>query len=43
LLASSEHYRFVISSLEDEEAREATERERQKNDRTEQDREEVAK
>jgi ATP-binding cassette subfamily B protein len=42
LLASSEHYRFVISSLEDEEAREATERERQKNDRTEQDREEVA-
>ena len=41
LLASSEHYRFVISSLEDEEAREATERERQKNDRT--DREEVKK
>jgi ATP-binding cassette subfamily B protein len=34
LLASSEHYRFVISSLEDEEAREAVERERQKNDRT---------
>jgi ATP-binding cassette subfamily B protein len=41
LLASSEHYRFVISSLEDEEAREAIERERQQNDRT--DREEVKK
>jgi ATP-binding cassette subfamily B protein len=41
LLASNEHYRFVISSLEDEEAREATERARQKNDRT--DREEVKK
>ena len=41
LLASSEHYRFVISSLEDEEAREAIERERQQNDRT--DREEVTK
>ena len=34
LLASNEHYRFVISSLEDEEAREAIERERQQNDRT---------
>ncbi|HEX4057367.1 MAG TPA: ABC transporter ATP-binding protein [Galbitalea sp.] len=43
LLATSDHYRFVISSLEDEEAREATERERQKNDSTEQDREGVAK
>ncbi|HEY5229999.1 MAG TPA: ABC transporter ATP-binding protein, partial [Galbitalea sp.] len=41
LLASNEHYRFVISSLEDEEAREAIERERQQNDRT--DREEVKK
>jgi ATP-binding cassette subfamily B protein len=41
LLASSEHYRFVISSLEDEEAREAIERERQQNDRT--DREGVKK
>src|SRR5580698_7236485 len=43
LLASSEHYRFVISSLEDEEAREAAERERQDNDRTNKDREGVAK
>jgi ATP-binding cassette subfamily B protein len=34
LLASSDHYRFVISSLEDEEAREAAERDRQENDRT---------
>jgi ATP-binding cassette subfamily B protein len=34
LLASNDHYRFVISSLEDEEAREAAERERQDNDRT---------
>ncbi|MDQ1574093.1 MAG: ATP-binding cassette, subfamily bacterial, partial [Actinomycetota bacterium] len=34
LLASSDHYRFVISSLEDEEAREAIERARQENDRT---------
>jgi ATP-binding cassette, subfamily B, bacterial len=41
LLASSEHYRFVISSLEDEEAREAIERDRQRKDRT--DREEVTK
>jgi ATP-binding cassette subfamily B protein len=41
LLASSDHYRFVISSLEDEEAREAIERERHENDRT--DREEVKK
>ncbi len=41
LLASSEHYRFVISSLEDEEARDAVERERQQNDRT--GREEVKK
>jgi ATP-binding cassette subfamily B protein len=41
LLASSDHYRFVISSLEDEEAREAVERERQDQDRT--DREEVAR
>jgi ATP-binding cassette subfamily B protein len=41
LLASSDHYRFVISSLEDEEAREALERDRQKNDRT--DREGVTK
>jgi ATP-binding cassette subfamily B protein len=41
LLASNDHYRFVISSLEDEEAREAIERERQKNDRT--DRDEVKK
>jgi ATP-binding cassette, subfamily B, bacterial len=37
LLASNDHYRFVISSLEDEEAREAIERERQKNDRTDPD------
>ena len=41
LLASSDHYRFVISSLEDEEAREALERDRQNNDRT--DREGVTK
>jgi ATP-binding cassette subfamily B protein len=34
LLASSDHYRFVISSLEDEEAREAAERVRQDHDRT---------
>jgi ATP-binding cassette, subfamily B, bacterial len=34
LLASSDHYRFVISSLEDEEAREAAERQRHDNDRT---------
>ena len=34
LLASNDHYRFVISSLEDEEAREAAERNRQENDRT---------
>jgi ATP-binding cassette subfamily B protein len=34
LLASSDHYRFVISSLEDEVAREAAERDRQDNDRT---------
>jgi ATP-binding cassette subfamily B protein len=33
LLASNDHYRFVISSLEDEEAREAVERERHRNDR----------
>jgi ATP-binding cassette, subfamily B, bacterial len=37
LLASSDHYRFVISSLEDEEARESIERERRKNDRTDPD------
>jgi ATP-binding cassette subfamily B protein len=43
LLASSEHYRFVISSLEDEEAREELERQRQRNDRTNNEREEVAK
>jgi ATP-binding cassette, subfamily B, bacterial len=42
LLASSDHYRFVISSLEDEETREALERDRQKNDRTNPDREGVA-
>jgi ATP-binding cassette subfamily B protein len=41
LLATSDHYRFVISSLEDEEAREAAERDRQDQDRT--DREEVAR
>jgi ATP-binding cassette subfamily B protein len=34
LLASNDHYRFVISSLEDEEAREAAERDRQEKDRT---------
>jgi ATP-binding cassette subfamily B protein len=34
LLASSDHYRFVISSLEDEVAREAAERDRHDNDRT---------
>jgi ATP-binding cassette subfamily B protein len=34
LLASSDHYRFVISSLEDEEAREAVERSRQEANRT---------
>jgi ATP-binding cassette subfamily B protein len=34
LLASSDHYRFVISSLEDEVAREASERDRHDNDRT---------
>ena len=34
LLASNEHYRFVISSLEDEEAREALDRERNRNDRS---------
>jgi ATP-binding cassette subfamily B protein len=43
LLASNDHYRFVISSLEDEVAREALERERQKNDRTDPNREGVAK
>jgi len=43
LLASNEHYRFVISSLEDEEAREALERARTKNDRTSPKREEVTK
>jgi ATP-binding cassette subfamily B protein len=37
LLASSDHYRFVISSLEDEEAREAIERARQEADRTNKD------
>jgi ATP-binding cassette subfamily B protein len=40
LLASSDHYRFVISSLEDEEAREAIERSRQAKDRTRTDEEE---
>jgi ATP-binding cassette subfamily B protein len=34
LLASNDHYRFVISSLEDEVAREAAEKVRQDNDRT---------
>ena len=34
LLASNDHYRFVISSLEDEIAREAAEKVRQDNDRT---------
>jgi ATP-binding cassette subfamily B protein len=34
LLASSDHYRFVISSLEDEVAREAAERDRHDKDRT---------
>jgi ATP-binding cassette subfamily B protein len=34
LLAASDHYRFVISSLEDEQAREAAERQRHENDRT---------
>jgi ATP-binding cassette subfamily B protein len=43
LLAANEHYRFVISSLEDEEAREAIERERQKHDRTDPNREGVSK
>ena len=43
LLASNDHYRFVISSLEDEEAREALERERQKHDRTDRNREGAAK
>jgi ATP-binding cassette subfamily B protein len=43
LLASNDHYRFVISSLEDEVAREAVERERQKHDRTDQNREGQAK
>jgi ATP-binding cassette subfamily B protein len=43
LLASSDHYRFVISSLEDEEKREAIERERQKKNQTEFDREEVTR
>ncbi len=41
LLASSDHYRFVISSLEDEEKREAIERDRQKTNQTDFDREEV--
>ena len=43
LLASSDHYRFVISSLEDEEKREAIERDRQKKNQTEFDREEVTR
>ena len=43
LLASSDHYRFVISSLEDEEAREAIERGRQKNDTTNPEREGATK
>jgi ATP-binding cassette subfamily B protein len=43
LLASSDHYRFVISSLEDEEKREAIERERQGKDRREQNREGVSR
>jgi ATP-binding cassette subfamily B protein len=34
LLVVSDHYRFVISSLEDEEAREAAERLRHDHDRT---------
>jgi len=42
LLASSDHYRFVISSLEDEVAREAAERDRHDNDRADRtDRKEV--
>ena len=43
LLAASDHYRFVISSLEDEEKREDIERERLKNDRTDTDREEATR
>jgi len=43
LLASSDHYRFVISSLEDEEKREAIERGRQQKNQTEFDREEVTR